>query len=173
MTEELNPNYIKSRLSYNPETGEFVWRFWDDDPVNWNKRFAGKVAGSFSTSGHRQIAINGCLYGAHRLAWVISYGVWPPKFICIDHINGDPSDNRLINLRLATITENMRNTGNYKSNTSGIKGVSFINRDQKWSADIRVNKRLIALGRFDNIEEARSAREAAEIKYFGEFRRVS
>lgn len=87
----------------------------------------------------------------------------------IDHVNGDPSDNRLCNLREATKSQNMMNVGKIKSNTSGVRGVGWSKISQKWRAYICVNKRNIHLGLFDDIEDAKAARFKAVIKYHGEF----
>ena len=87
----------------------------------------------------------------------------------IDHVNGDPSDNRLCNLREATKSQNMMNIGKIKSNTSGVRGVGWSKASQKWRAYIRVNKKDIHLGLFESIEDAKKARVEAAIKYHGEF----
>jgi len=85
----------------------------------------------------------------------------------IDHANGDVCDNRLANLRVCDHTENARNRGKQKNNTSGIAGVSW--HCGKWKAAICVNKRPIYLGHFSAREDAAAARLAAERRYFGEF----
>ena len=89
----------------------------------------------------------------------------------VDHKDGNPLNNQRDNLRPATHIENMRNVKLSVRNTSGCKGVSWNKALQKWKAYIRVNKKLIHLGYFDNYEEACRIREEAEIKYFEEFRR--
>jgi len=94
-----------------------------------------------------------------------------PETLVVDHINGDPLDNRKINLRVCKQIENMRNLKTPKDNKSGYKGVWRDTVCQKWCAEIRCNKVKYWLGRFENIEDAIRAREEAEIKYFGEFRR--
>ena len=104
---------------------------------------------------------------AHRLAWFFVYGEWPQKQI--DHINGNKSDNRISNLRLATASQNLSNKGITKSNTSGYKGVSFNRTKKKWMASIKVNKKSINLGYFLTPEEASEAYKAAAIKHHGEF----
>ena len=90
-----------------------------------------------------------------------------------DHINCDSLDNRKCNLRLATRKQNGSNRRIPKSNTSGYKGVSWdkttTNRDKKWLARIKVNNRLINLGRYLTKEEAAQVYNQAASQYFGEF----
>lgn len=89
---------------------------------------------------------------------------------CIDHINNNPRDNRKSNLRGCNTSENLRNFKISSNNTSGIKGVSFNKKANKWQAYIGVNMKNIHLGIYSNKLDAIKAREDAEIKYFGEFR---
>lgn len=93
----------------------------------------------------------------------------PPEGFFVDHINGSGLDNRRSNLRLATITENNRNTRLLKSNTSGLKGASWSKRDKKWKASIKVNKVTIYLGYFSTKEAAHEAYRRASLKYHGNF----
>jgi len=80
---------------------------------------------------------------------------------CLDHINGDPLDNRITNLRPATVGENRQNLPIYKNNTSGFPGVTPVGKD-KWQARIRINNRRIYLGRHSSREAAVSAYLAAK-----------
>ena len=84
-----------------------------------------------------------------------------------DHINRIRYDNRRENLRLITHIENCVNCSMQSNNTSGFIGISWDKRDKKWQANIRVNKKLIKIGRYKDIEEAKIARLKAEFKYFG------
>jgi hypothetical protein len=89
------------------------------------------------------------------------YGVWPTQLI--DHINGDSSDNRIVNLRQTTQSENNRNRRITDKNTSGYVGV--YKRGAKWCAQISVNGKNMHLGAYDTIEQAANARKQAEIDY--------
>ncbi len=85
----------------------------------------------------------------------------------VDHADGDGLNNQRSNLRLATISQNNRNKGNSRNNTSGYKGVVW--RGGKWNAQIRFNHKCLHLGCFDIIEDAARAYNEAALKYHGEF----
>lgn len=93
-----------------------------------------------------------------------------PELI-VDHIKGKytRNDNRLKNLRIATMAENVRNSGLQSNNTSGVIGVYWNKKEQKWKAQINYNYKRIFLGTFENFTDAVKARKEAEEKYFGEY----
>lgn len=102
----------------------------------------------------------------HRLIWALAGRPDTPE---IDHRNTDGLDCRRENLRAATRQQNARNQPLSIANTSGVKGVSWDSHNQQWKAAIRVNGRLLNLGRHDDIEDAAAAYEAAARRYHGEF----
>lgn len=87
----------------------------------------------------------------------------------VDHINGNPLDNRKSNLRVVTQQQNMMNQKQRSNNNSGITGVSYCKRLNNWRSEICVNGKSIVLGYFDNFDDAVAARKSAEEKYFGEY----
>ena len=87
----------------------------------------------------------------------------------VDHINHDTLDNRRCNIRVATPTENQRNRGAQKNNTSGYKGVTWHRRARRWRAYIGINGTTRHLGLYVNIKDAVAARKRAEIELYGEF----
>jgi len=89
-----------------------------------------------------------------------------------DHINGNRLDNREINLRICTRTQNRQNRIIHKNNSSGYKGVTFDKRKRKWCAQIKCSKH-IHLGYFDCLKDAARAYDLAAKKYFGEFARLN
>ncbi len=99
--------------------------------------------------------------------WLIITGEWPEGRL--DHINRVKSDNRWCNLREATNSQNLMNRYAPKNNTSGYKGVTLRQANQKWRSRITVNYKRIYLGDFDTKIEAHEAYYAASQKYFGEF----
>jgi hypothetical protein len=169
LKSDLSVDYVRSVLSYNPDTGEFRWKLREGLRGSWNKKFYGKVAGSLNSGGYWQIAINNRHYYGHRLAWVVFYGEWPSKGI--DHIDGNTANNRISNLRLATYSENGRNRLAPSNNSSGYKGVYWSRRRERWESRISISEKQIHLGYFHDIEDAKRSRQIAEKRYFGEFRR--
>ena len=83
----------------------------------------------------------------------------------IDHINGDPFDNRIDNLRLVTQRENSMNRRLSCNNKSGVIGVHYYSSRKQWQAQITSEGKKINLGRFDNFDDAVKVRKDAEIKY--------
>jgi hypothetical protein len=162
----IDQSLLKSLLRYDRETGEFFWLHFSG---RRGKAVPGSKAGSTGKRGYIYIGIAGHSYQAHRLAWLYVHGSWPDNLI--DHINGDPLDNRICNLRLCDHSLNMANRGAPANNTSGVKGVVWDRSRGKWAARICVNYKTINLGRFDNIGAAASAYSKAASRYFGEFGR--
>jgi hypothetical protein len=138
------------RLAYEPATGVLTWRI-DCAP----RSRAGCVAGSVHGSGYIEVRVLGRVYKAHRLAWFMFHGEWPAGEV--DHINGDPGDNRLANLRLTDRATNMQNQrrAHSRKNSTGLLGVS--RRRDGFLARIQVNKKSHDLGRFPTAEEAHEA----------------
>ena len=153
----LTQERLKELLSYDPETGVFV-RVKSSGPAK-----IGAVAGTFHPAGYLHIQINGAKFLSHRLAWLYMIGAFPPDQI--DHINRNKKDNRFVNLRAATHSENMHNQPKPKNNTSGFKGVAYHKQHKKWHASIRINNVLKHLGDFFTPEEAGAAYLAAQRIY--------
>lgn len=163
MKRFVSQERVRQLLDYNPETGVFTWMVDRRGTAR-----AGGIAGSPTTGRYTVIGIDGVLFRAHRLAWLLSYGYMPDQFI--DHINGEPSDNRISNLREATPGQNQQNMKSAKSNSrSGVLGVGWHPTDEKWRARIRVDGKLIFIGNFDTKEAAEAAYVAKkrEIHPFG------
>jgi hypothetical protein len=90
-----------------------------------------------------------------------------------DHANENTLDNRRLNLRPSSNSQNHANMGRSKSNTSGYKGVTWHAKRRKWQAGIGVMGRFIYLGIFDRKEDAALAYNEAARKYFGEFAQLN
>jgi hypothetical protein len=162
------PSLLRLLVRYEPETGKLYWLtrpriFFRDDREHkrWNTRYAGTEAFSLKASGYYEGMVFRTPYRAHRVAWAVHYGEWPEHDI--DHIDGNPANNKLDNLRAVTRAENCRNTAIHKNNTSGALGVA--KHGDRWKAYIRVDGRNIHLGVFGTLDEARASRKAAEGRY--------
>jgi len=162
--QSISPEELRELLDYDPETGDLLWKANRGNGVSPGaKAYLQK-----STKGYLFIRVrkNGKrnLLRAHRVVWAIYYGQWPIHQL--DHINGDPSDNRIANLREATNQENTRNQKKRANNKSGVTGVSWQAKGRRWIAmigDSRFGTRRY-LGCFTNFEEAVAARKAAEVE---------
>jgi hypothetical protein len=156
----LTANRIKERLSYDPKTGVFVWA---------TGRYMGKVAGHKDHYGYIMIRVDGKQYPAHRLAWLLTHGEWPPNQL--DHRDRNRANNAMANLRPATHSQNGANKVVTKAN--GLpKGAIFHKVSGKYFALIRVNGKRLYLGQHDTAELAHSAYVLAAQKYHGEFART-
>ena len=177
MTADLpSPELLRKLLRYEPETGKLFWRERMPDMFRygkqtanhncrrWNSRFAGTEAlTAVDRGGYRHGDIFGRKVKAHRVAYAIYYGTWPENEI--DHIDGVCDNNRIVNLRAATSTDNKRNQKLSSKNTSGVVGVSWHNPTRKWRAYINDATGRKYLGLFTAKAEAISARKVAEIHF--------
>jgi hypothetical protein len=162
---------LRQLLRYDPEAGKLYWLDRQNNK-SFNTRFSGKEAGTAKDRyGYLQIEIININTRSHIIAWALHYGLYPSDEL--DHINGDRADNRIVNLREATRSQNNMNTALAKNNTSGAKGVHFFKVTNKWSSFIKINRKSIHLGYFLTFEEAVDARKKAEIRYHGEYARKS
>lgn len=159
---DLTGTMIERRLCYDPITGRFISNI-SSSP----SRQKGGPVGNINDQGYLNISMEGRLFRAHRLAWVWMTGNWPKEDI--DHINGDRLDNRFVNLREATRSQNLMNSGLKARNKTGHIGVNFDKDRNKFVAQIKVNKKQKHLGRYSKLEDAVSARKAAEEIYYREF----
>lgn len=125
----------------------------------------GFKAGSLHPLGYRKLRVDGIIYMEHRIIWVM-FNKESPE-LDIDHINNDRSDNRIENLRVVSRSKNMMNASLRKDNTSGVKGVTWNNRDKRWTATIMVNKSKKCLGNYVDLELAELVVQEARLKFHG------
>lgn len=173
---ELTFSQVDALLKYDPETGKLFWKERDlsmfssstklakTECSRWNNRYSGEEAFTTRhTKGYATGSIYGRMYKAHRVVWLLQFGVWPSGQI--DHINGNPADNRVSNLRVVTNSENCKNQRLNTKNTTGVVGVHWNKQCGKWQAQIRIKQAKIHLGLFINFDDAVIARKSAEVKY--------
>lgn len=156
----LTYDRLRELVDYNPSTGTFRWRVAD------RRRKVGQKAGG-AALGYWSLGIDKRKYQAHRLAWLYVYGAWPDGEV--DHINRDRQDNRIQNLRLASREQNGANCSLSRSNTSGVKGVTWCKRSGKWKAAIMVKRNRLNLGYYDSVANAAAAYDSAAARAFGCF----
>lgn len=159
-----NPSEL---IEYDPETGLFRW---SETLAGDRRRRVGWFPGKADTRGYLQVRVNGRLWLAHRLAWLLMTGSPPSKQI--DHVNRIKTDNRWSNLRPATHAENQRNRGLQSNNSTGYCGVyrrTLKGGGERFEAYIKVAGTVRHLGCFSTADAAYAARCDAARQYHGEF----
>lgn len=158
----LTHNRLLELIEYNPDTGIFTNKIRRSSGSP-----AGKVLGTKNAHGHLIIQIDNKQYMAHRLAWFYCFQEWPENIL--DHIDNNPSNNALDNLREADKSTNGFNSGKRSNNTSGYKGAFFDSRRNKYYSQIFIKGKKKWLGYFNTVEEASNAYINAAKELHGEF----
>ena len=162
---DLTVQFLRSILSYDPDTGVFTWIA----ARKGRKDISGQPAGCITPRGYKAVCVRGWVVSQHRLAWFYVHGEWPNGMI--DHINGVKTDNRIANLRVVDPQANNQNVvaANARSK-SGLRGVSQSpNRHGRWEARISAEKRTVFLGVFDTPQLAHAAYLEAKRKMHAGF----
>jgi len=151
----ITQSELKELLQY--KDGNLYWKV-----SRKNRIKIGDKAGSLHPTGYKQIGINGKYYKFHRIIFLYHHG-YLPKFI--DHIDNNPLNNLIENLRSATHGQNQQNCPLQKNNKSGIKGVCWDKKMQRWR--VTVSKKYF--GCYFDKEVARFVVETMRHKYHKEF----
>lgn len=165
MTERITAEQAAELLSYDPGSGEFRWKIARSYVVK-----VGQVVGSWDLHGYKTVRLNGRSYKLHRLAWLMTYGVWPAGDV--DHINGIRHDNRISNLRDLPRGQNLENR--WKPNPNKKSGLPLGVHKAKgghYSARISVDNKSVILGTFVTVDDATAAYFAAKIRFHQGFAR--
>ncbi len=142
--------------------GNLIWI----NPIS-KKAKVGNIAGNINKKV-RSIGIYNKNYAAHRLIFMYHYGFMPK---IIDHIDGNPYNNNIENLREATNIQNAQNSKKSISNSSGYKNVSWNKERQKWKVRIMIKSKEINFGAYEDVELADLVAQEVRDKYFGKFAR--
>lgn len=152
----LTAERLRELVNYDPITGVFTRKI-----VIWKTGTVGEAIGHRRPDGRFEVSVSGTIYLAHRLAWLYMTGVWPNEEI--DHIDGNPSNNRFENLRDISRVGNAQNQRRAKRHSiSGILGVH--KRHNKWRATIIADGQSIFIGSFQTQELAQQAYVEAKRK---------
>lgn len=139
LTQELANKYFEYK------NGELYWKI----KISKNKQI-GDIAGCVQKNGYKIFMFKNKFYYAHRVIYLIHYG-FIPKYI--DHIDRNPSNNKIENLRQATQSDNICNRPVQCNSKSGVKGVFWIEKRQRWVAKCQYQGKSKSKY-FKNIEQA-------------------
>jgi hypothetical protein len=172
MRAELTKDYVCSLFDY--KEGILYWKerpreHFKRDWIfkHWNKRYSGQRASSRSGK-YAVVSINKIRYQEHSIVFLMHHGYLPK---IIDHIDNNPQNNCIENLREASYSENLQNAKKPKSNTSGAKNVFWSKQKQKWYVRFYLNKKGKHFGFYDDFELAELVAYEAREKHFGKFAR--
>jgi hypothetical protein len=158
MTDKiLTQERLKELLSYDPTTGVFTRK------VKHNRCNVGDIVGAGQRNKYLQCSIDNKLYKLHRLAWLYMYDCWPSDQI--DHVDHNPRNNAIANLRDVSSAQNHQNRARKTKSASGYLGVTWHKRDKRWQAYIELKGKSIHLGQYSDLDAAIFARKQAELKY--------
>ena len=144
----MNSNLTQADLleMFEYTDGNLVWK------KHRTRKLVGKNVGYVQTNGYTRVNLSSGIYYLHRLIFLYHFGRWPVNQI--DHIDGDPKNNRIENLREATNSQNNHNKTKPRRNTSGFKGVSYCKAAKKWETYITIDRKRKYLGLFECPKEA-------------------
>lgn len=149
-------------FDYDPLTGIVTWK------KDKGRIKAGTVVGSKHNRGYLTVRYDYKSYLLHRLIWFMVHGKWPEN---IDHKNGDRTDNRLSNLRKATLVQNNHNTK--KKPNAKCQYIGVFPHGKKWRSFIRENGKRVYIGSFDSPEQAAKAYDKHAVRLRGEFAKTN
>lgn len=128
--------------------------------------FNGKEAGYDNGNRYKKVTVEGRQYYVHRIIYLMRHGDCP-QFI--DHVDGNPSNNKIDNLRQATASQNTINYIRKRKSNTGVCNVAFDKRRNKFNVYVRVNCKPKFFGGFEDLELAELVANEARAKHYGEF----
>lgn len=154
----ITQDYLQQLFTY--EKGNLYWKIKTTQKV-----VIGNMVG-YVSKGRRYTKINQKTYQISRLVFMYHHGYFPKV---VDHVNNNPLDNRIENLRECSHQQNSRNSKKPKHNTSGIKNVHWNVCRNRWKVQLMINAKSKCIGYFKDLELAELVAYEARLKYFGEF----
>ena len=169
MKEILTIENIRFMFEYDEESGIIKWK----NPLT-TRTSKGDIVNNKDSKGYLRVNICGAGYvKAHRVAWMHFYGNALKSSEHIDHINGNRCDNRIANLRIASIKENLRNTKKHIDGNAPYKGITFNKKCNKWQAQISGGGKYKYIGLFADPKLAAIEYDSHAIEIYGEFARTN
>lgn len=168
--ETLNTSCLHDVLRADYDTGCLYWKARGNP--SWDRRYADRPAfTAMSAHGYLVGKVLGVATQAHTVMFAMVHGRWPTGDI--DHIDGNRADNRPVNLRECSRSQNMQNRGATRKGASRFKGVSWCAQTRKWRASIKVDGKVRQLGRYTDERAAAEAYDAACAAAHGEFAKLN
>lgn len=156
MNTMLSQAELKEYLDYDPNTGHLTWiKKANKGTVLFSR------AGTLNKTGYRKVKLFGVQYLEHRLIWCWVHGYYPSQHL--DHINHIRDDNRIINLREVTISENARNRRTGDTRTKE-RGIWYCRRRRRYIAEIKLYGKKVYQATFEDPDEAVEMRKQKEIE---------
>ena len=146
MISEITQEQVRAQFRY--ESGNLYFR---------SDKYKQRKTGTIDRKGYTRISFKGRLRRLHQLVYIYHHGAIP-QGMQIDHIDGDPGNNKIENLRMVTYQENCWNK-------KATKGYFLCKKTKMYRVQIAVSNKKIEIGRFKTIEEAEKAYLKAKEKY--------
>jgi hypothetical protein len=164
MGANMDQAYFLQYFHYDPKTGQLTWAVSRSNQIQ-----AGTPINTISTSGYIVVQLLGKFLYCHRIAMIMA-GIDLKPTDCVDHINGVRTDNRIVNLRIATNSQNAQNSKLRKHNQSGLKGAKLL-QNGRYGSRIILNKKEYWLGTYATAQEAHEVYKKASMRMHGDFGR--
>lgn len=157
----MTREYLNTLFEY--KEGDIFWKMKPAKQIEIGSR-----AGGIHVSGYRRVRVSGKKVGEHTVIYMMFKGSIP-EGMCIDHIDNNPLNNKIENLRLATKSQNALNSKTRVTNKTGVKGICWKPRDNRWVAQIQKDGKKIHIGNFRDLDSAKDAYKKTAIELHGEF----
>jgi hypothetical protein len=149
---------------YSTLTQDLLKELFDyKDGILINKKTKKQAGTLHDQRGYRKVMINSVRYFTHKIVFFYHYGYIPKT---LDHIDRNPSNNKIENLREVTRSQNQINRNIFKNNKSGFRNVVWNKKDCKWRVNLTINNKQMYFGSYYDIDYAKFIAEAMRYKYF-------